>query len=50
MELELSEQAKALKRKYHREWQRNNKEKVRNYKVRYWEKKAKELQGKANDN
>lgn len=42
MNKELSEQARELKNKYHREWQRNNKDKVKEYNLRYWENKAKE--------
>lgn len=36
----LTEQAKAARRKYKREWQRKNKDKVKEYQRRYWEKKA----------
>lgn len=43
MNKELSEEAKVLKRKYHREWQRKNKDKVKEYNERYWERKAEEL-------
>ena len=39
----LTEEAKELKRKYHREWQRANKEKVKEYNNRYWLKKAEVL-------
>lgn len=43
MNKELSDKARELKRNYHREWQRKNKDKVREYNLRYWERKAEEL-------
>ncbi|WJQ02174.1 hypothetical protein QT234_18195 (plasmid) [Geobacillus stearothermophilus] len=39
----LSEQAKAARREYHRKWREKNREKVRMYQKRYWERKAKEV-------
>ena len=38
---DVAEEAKIAKRKYHREWQRANKDKVMAYQNRYWEKKLK---------
>lgn len=38
----LSEEAKRLRNEAHREWQRKNKDKVSDYMVRYWNKKAEE--------
>ena len=36
----MTEQAKAARRAYKREWQRNNPDKVRAQQERYWMKKA----------
>lgn len=36
----MTEQAKAARRAYKKEWQRKNPEKVKEYVARYWEKKA----------
>lgn len=41
--------AAELRRKYHREWRRKNKEKVAEYNHNYWMKKAKELEGVKHD-
>lgn len=41
--MKLSDEARELKNKYHREWQRKNKDKVKEYAARHWEKKAEEL-------
>lgn len=49
MDIELSEEAKEMKRAYHREWQRKNKDKVAKYEARYWEKKARELKGNSEE-
>ncbi|MCX6154925.1 MAG: winged helix-turn-helix transcriptional regulator [Candidatus Kapabacteria bacterium] len=38
--MELSEQAKAAKRQYAKEWRRNNPEKVKEYSNRFWERRA----------
>lgn len=38
----MSEQAKDARRKYKREWAQKNREKMREYEARYWEKVAKE--------
>lgn len=38
----LSEQAKAARREYQRKWREKNREKIRLYQKRYWERKAKE--------
>ena len=39
----MNEAAKEARRKYVREWQRRNKDKVMAAQARYWEKKAKEM-------
>jgi len=39
----MSEAAKEAKRIKHREWQRKNKDKIKAYTERYWEKKAREM-------
>lgn len=39
----LSEQAKAVRCEYHRKWRERNRDKVRMYQKRYWERKAKEV-------
>ena len=36
----MTEQAKAARRAYKKEWQRKHPEKVKEYAARYWEKKA----------
>ncbi len=36
----MTDAAKEARRAYTREWQRANKEKVRDYQKRYWERKA----------
>lgn len=38
----LSEEAKKLKKEYFRKWRANNKDKVKEYNKRYWERKAAE--------
>lgn len=40
----MSEKAKEAKRLYNREWQRKNKDKVKLYNERSWEKKAQMLE------
>lgn len=40
---ELSKEAKEARNKYHREWRKNNPDKVKKHKKTYWEKKAREL-------
>lgn len=40
----LSKQAKEAERAYHREWRKNNPEKVKANRKRYWEKKAAAMQ------
>ena len=39
----LSEEAMEAKRKAHREWQRENRDKVKEYTNRYWENKARQI-------
>lgn len=43
--MELSAEAKMLKNQYQKEWRKRNKEKVKEYTNKHWEKKVKELQG-----
>lgn len=38
----MSEQARRLRAEYKRNWQRRNRDKVKGYIERYWEKKAQE--------
>lgn len=45
---ELSEQAKAARKAYYKEWRAKNRDKVREKNRRYWEKKAKEAQDERN--
>ena len=40
---QLEELALEARRKYHREWRRNNPDKVREYRRRHWRKKALEM-------
>ncbi len=40
---QLEELALEARRKYYREWRRNNPDKVREYRKRYWRKKALEM-------
>ena len=41
--------AAELRRKYHREWRKKNKDKVAEYNRNYWMKKAEELEGEKRD-
>ena len=41
-ELNLTEKAIEARRKYHREWRKRNKDKVREYNRRFYENRAKE--------
>lgn len=43
-EKELSQEAKEARRAYLRKWRRENPEKVKEQKRRYWERKAQEIQ------
>ena len=38
-----------LRKEYHREWRKNNKDKVAEYNRNYWMKKAKELEEEKHD-
>lgn len=38
--VEMSEAARAARREAHRKWQRENREKVREYQARYWNRRA----------
>lgn len=40
----MTNKAREARRAYKRKWQRENKDKVREYQKRYWEKKALEMQ------
>ena len=42
------EKIKEAKRQYHREWQRKNKEKVKQYQDRYWLRKAEQMEKQFN--
>ena len=46
MSKELSEKALQARREYQKAWRDKNKDKCRQYKANYWEKKAKELESK----
>ena len=46
---ELSEQAKAIKRAYYKDWRAKNKDKVREKNRRYWERRAEREQGVKNE-
>ncbi|GEN35952.1 hypothetical protein [Aneurinibacillus danicus] len=39
----MNDLAKQAKREYYKEWRQKNKEKIRQYNQRFWEKKAKEM-------
>ena len=43
--LQLSKEAKALRAAYYKKWRDGNKDKVQASQARYWNKKAKDLQG-----
>lgn len=45
----MTEQAKAARRAYKREWQQKHPEKVKEYAARYWEKKAAAAEQPADD-
>jgi hypothetical protein len=38
----MTEEAKAKRREYFKQWRKANKEKAKEYNARYWEKKAQE--------
>jgi hypothetical protein len=38
--MKISEQARTIRNRYQRQWRRKNADKLRNYNVVYWEKKA----------
>lgn len=40
----MTEEAKAARRAYKRQWNRNNPEKVKEHQRRFWEKKAQEAE------
>jgi hypothetical protein len=40
----MTEEAKKRRRAYKREWQRKNRDKVKSYQEKYWDKKAKEAE------
>lgn len=50
MSNKLSEEAKEARRAYLRKWRRENPEKVREQRRRYWERKAKEMQEQEKEN
>jgi hypothetical protein len=41
--MKLSDEAKELRNKYHREWRKKNSDKVKQAQKRYWERKAQEM-------
>lgn len=41
----MSEEAREAQRLYMKQWRANNKERTDEYRRRYWEKKAKEMNG-----
>ncbi len=45
----MSEAAKAARREYKRKWNQENKDKLKAYQARFWEKKAKEGELTANE-
>lgn len=45
----MNEAAKAARREYKRKWQRENRDKVKQYQENYWTKKAQEAAGTDND-
>ena len=42
----MTQEAKEAMKQYMREWRKKNKEKIEKYNAQYWEKKAKEAEGK----
>lgn len=40
----MTEEAKAAKKAYHKEWRARNKDKIKEYNRRYWEKQAAKMQ------
>ena len=47
--MKLSKQAAAAKREYMKKWRANNKDKIKGYQEKYWQKKADEKKGYDND-
>lgn len=46
----MNEQAKEARRAYKRQWQKENRDKIRRYQEKYWEKKAAEAAAKNGEN
>jgi len=40
MNLQISNEATKVRREYHQDWRKKNKERVREYNAKYWERKA----------
>lgn len=47
---DLSPEAKEAKREYFRNWRKNNREKIKEYDRRHYEKKAQEMKAEAEKN
>ena len=44
MKIKMDERAKAARRAYQNAWRRKNKDRLREYAARYWEKRAREME------
>lgn len=44
----LNDNAKRIRREYYKLWRRDNKDKIRNYNTKYWERKAEQLKQETN--
>lgn len=42
MSIELTDKAKQVKREYQKVWRANNKDKIKQYQAKYWNKRANE--------
>ena len=47
---DLNDEAKKVRKEYYKIWRDNNKDKIRNYNSKYWEKRAEKIKNNSNEN
>ena len=47
---DLNDEAKKVRREYYKIWRDNNKDKIRRYNSKYWEKRAEKIKNNSNTN
>ena len=47
---DLNNEAKKVRKEYYKIWRDNNKDKIRNYNSKYWEKRAEKIKNNSNEN